>query len=823
MVGKQYRHIFLTRPPHSHNYTNPRRGGSTPRIPERDRVQHSSDLQGKLESAWSEVQNRQSVVVSDRHGAYLDFKSDPGFDLKTDSLEARSSGIRLLNVRKVGEPENEETIATVYIPHNKRSYFLGKINEYANQQTKKKGKPKNEKLINSIADIRVSILESFWTDDKKLLPNDTPGWVEVWLSSDRDYEINRFNALLNQLRIERIKGILKFPERAVEIIIANREKLEQLIECSDDVAELRLAKEVASYYFKLENKDQVDLVKQLLGRTKFDSDTNIAICILDTGINNGHLLIRPVLDDKDLQTVRQEWGVDDHSGHGTLMAGLAAYGDLLTILNSNNPLIITHRLESAKILPPNQQNPKNLWGYITAQGVSLSEIQAPHRDRIICLAVTSSDDRDKGKPTSWSAKIDELASGCEDNTYRLFVISAGNVDESINWRNYPDDNKTNKIHDPGQSWNALTVGAYTEKTRITDPTYKSWTPVAPFGGLSPYSTTSSSWSPQKWPIKPEVLFEGGNVARGPNDSFVDIDDLQLLSTWHKPHDYQFGLFGKTSAATAQAAWLAAQIKAQYPDAWPETIRALIVHSANWTPSMIRQFLQSNSKADYAKFLRICGYGVPDLANAIYSASDSLTLISQAKLRPFEKRDTNYVTRDMHLYNLPWPKDVLKELAEIPVKMRVTLSYFIEPGPGEIGWGNRYRYASHGLRFDVNRANESESEFIARINSQARDETEYQRTREQSNWLIGEARNVGSIHSDIWVGRAIDLGESNKIAVYPTVGWWRERHYLNKWDKQCRYSLVVSIQTPGLDVDIYTPVAIQVGIAVPIELSVDDKM
>jgi hypothetical protein len=52
---------------------------------------------------------------------------------------------------------------------------------------------------------------------------------------------------------------------------------------------------------------------------------------------------------------------------------------------------------------------------------------------------------------------------------------------------------------------------------------------------------------------------------------------------------------------------------------------------------------------------------------------------------------------------------------------------------------------------------------------------------------------------------------------PAVGWWRERTNLNKWDKRCRYALVVSIRTPELTENIYVPVAAKVG--VPIEIPV----
>lgn len=624
MPGEQYRHIFLRGPTRTQGFTNPRRGGSSSRIPDRDRFQHSTFLQQRLDAAWNEIGQRQAVVQVERHGAYIDFMSEPGFELLVQGLESRRSGICLLNVRqRVGEDGQKQTFATVYVPHDKRGHFFRKITAYAEQVTES-GEPKNKKLISSIADIRASVLESFWQDDMMFLPATNTAWVEVWLSSDDDAVVRRFDLLLDQFHIERAEGLLKFPERSVKLIHANRSQLEQLIGASDDIAELRAAKEIASFFIAMENQEQIERVQELLGRTSFNVDTDVAICILDTGVNNGHLLIKPILDDADLHTVIPAWNVNDHNGHGTLMAGTAAYGDLLAILNNSGRLQINHRLESAKILPPPPvQNSKELWGYMTAQGISRVEIQSPQRKRIVCMAVTSTDNRDRGRPSSWSAMVDELASGYEDNVRRLIVVCAGNVDNTNNWRNYPNDNLTNEVHDPAQAWNALTIGAFTEKTRINDPTLSSYYPIAPSGGLSPFSTTSVTWPTRKWPIKPEVVFEGGNVARGPNDSVLDADDLQMLSTYHDPQVTQFAPFNMTSAASAQAAWMASQIQAQYPDAWPETVRALIVHTAEWTDAMKSQFLQSQppTKQDLAKLLRICGYGVPNLGRALYCASN----------------------------------------------------------------------------------------------------------------------------------------------------------------------------------------------------------
>lgn len=822
MPGEHYRHIFLSGPTRSQGFTNPRQGGSSFRIPQRDdRGRHSSYLRQRLEAVWAEVeQHRQAVAHVERNGAYIDFISEPGFDLVIKSLEVQRSGIRLLNVRREGEGEHEQTFATVYVPHSKRGHFLRKINAYSQEETSS-GRPKNEKLVNSVSDIRRSVLESFWQDDRRLIPSDTPSWVEVWLSTDSDAVIERFDVLLQQHNIEKAEGFIKFPERVVKLIFTNRTQLEHLIELSDDVAEFRLGKEAASFFILLENKDQNERVRELLSRTEIDENTDVAVCILDTGVNNGHLLIQPILRNADLHTVNPAWGTNDHEGHGTQMAGVAAYGDLLDVLTSGKRIKITHCLESAKILPPPPtQNQRHLWGYMTAQGLYRAEIHEPDRKRVGCLAVTSTDFRDRGRPSSWSGKLDELASGYDDDRKRLIVVSAGNIEDSGSWHRYFDDNLTNEVHDPGQAWNALTVGAFTEKVTIRDPSYAGYTPVAPHGGLSPYSTTSSTWPARKWPIKPEVLFEGGNVARGPNGSIVNVDELQLLSTSHEPTVEQFVPFNATSAAAAQASWTAAQIQSLYPAAWPETIRALIVHTAQWTDTMKTQFLRNPSKAEYARLLRICGYGVTNLERALYCAANSLTLISQAELQPYDRHDGRYVSREMHLYSLPWPSDILLGLGETPVEMRITLSYFVEPGPGEVGWQDRYRYPSHALRFALNGPAESEDEFVQRVNRQARDNDEHPGTEGPGDkWVIGNARDVGSIHSDIWQGTAAELSQSNHIAVYPAVGWWRERHHLGRWNKHCRYSLVVSIQTPVEDIDIYTPVAVQVGITVPIAIAI----
>ena len=84
------------------------------------------------------------------------------------------------------------------------------------------------------------------------------------------------------------------------------------------------------------------------------------------------------------------------------------------------------------------------------------------------------------------------------STRVYWCCRAGNIQDPNAWLNYPDSNDTDGVHDPAQAWNALTVGASTELVRITEPDTDEYTPIAPRGGLSPFSTTSLTWE-KYWP------------------------------------------------------------------------------------------------------------------------------------------------------------------------------------------------------------------------------------------------------------------------------------------------------------------------------------
>ena len=78
---------------------------------------------------------------------------------------------------------------------------------------------------------------------------------------------------------------------------------------------------------------------------------------------------------------------------------------------------------------------------------------------------------------------------------------------------------------------------------------------------------------------------------------TDVNSLSLLSTGSDITRAPLVPFQATSAASAQGARLAARLVADHPEYWPETIRGLIVHSAEWTKPMIAAFDGTDGKKE----------------------------------------------------------------------------------------------------------------------------------------------------------------------------------------------------------------------------------
>jgi Subtilase family len=817
---RRLRHLRVDAWAKTELYTAPPGGRGSFDMPPRDRIPHGNNVLEQIRQATTDnIEYQKGLGPEDAiRGNFLIFESSPEHDLALKQLEAERSGIELVCVRSI----NTVMHAVVFVPNGKLKHFITRITDYLTK-AKKHGEPKHQELIDSINAIRSAALESFWMEPGNV-PFPASGTIvawEVWLrvagKRKPDQVIATFRQEAMGLGLQVSQRSILFRDRAVVLVNGTRDQLESSLEILNVIGELRLAKECPTSFVQMTPREQAEWSEDALRRVTAPQVDAAATCILDTGVSLGHPLLDLALQPTLALTCFPGQNPHDHDGHGTEMAGIALYGDLTEVLGTSLPVVLTHHLESVKILPPVGANHPDLYGSITREAVGRIETASPSRKRIFSMAVTALDSRDQGQPSSWSGELDLLSFGEEESPRRLFVVSAGNVALDTHHL-YPDANHTDGIHDPGQAWNIITVGAYTERATIRSTDFDGWRPIAVPGALSPCSTTSLLWE-HDWPLKPDVVAEGGNSALNPSGTSADvIDDLSLLTTARQQSGRLFVSTGDTSAATSLVARTAANIQSEYPAYWPETVRGLVIHSAEWTPHMQKEF-RKGSKGERTKTrLRCYGYGVPDLGRSLWCARNALCLVAQAELQPYRKVKSDIKTNEMHFYELPWPIAQLQELDEELVRMRVTLSYFIEPSPGRRGWNYRHRYMSHGLRFKVKLPTESMHEFKQRINRLAREEGEdVESADEARKWGLGwKLRNRGSVQSDWWEGTASDLAMCGALGVFPVTGWWRERPHLRCWSKKARYSLIVSINTPATTTDIYSPVQNAISIVTPIE-------
>jgi hypothetical protein len=761
------------------------------------------------------------------------------FPLKLDSLQAltrhrntpRQPQWLLLSVLparpEVGLPER----ATVWVGDQHRERFLKLFEDYLTKEGDR-GNPRNNELVANVARIRSTILTDLWQSDGDPTSAEQTWW-EVWLRpSDNGTRILRLFAEATGIQLS--ARVLHLVDRDVMWVRSTWTQLKNLPFSAVPVAEIRRP-EFIDTIEDLSLVDQAEFVDDLAKRLKPAEDSSPAVCHLDTGVARTHLLLKESLHPQDLHSILGPSGFDQ-DGHGTKMAGIALLGDVDAHLANSAQVPLRHRLESVRMLPTPGERPHDplAYGDATAQAVSLPEVTSDRR-RVYCMPISTTGDAagNPGQPTLWSATVDALAAGTsvvrngdelqlltapDPSAARLIIVSAANVDTFKT--DHLQESDLSAIRDPGQAWNAVTVGSHTELVSVPlDPGYAGWSALAPEGELSPHSRTSLLYGVRPWPIKPDIVMEGGNVLHDGNGMFEPEHALVSLRTTGHANDQALTSANATSVATAQAARLAALAMSTYPEYWPETIRALLIHGARWTPPMQATIAAARATGLKAQqlMLRRYGWGAPTEERVLYSGDQAVTLVVHDEFVPFSGRA--FKIPAFRLHGLPWPTEALEDLGTGPVTLRVTLSYFVEPTASRRGWRQRYSYASHSLRFELQDPLESEQQFVQRVNQDAQTEESGGRpTGGRVDWLVGsQQRNLGSLHQDEWRTDGITLAGSGSLAVYPVGGWWKNNASSTRVDQPVRYALIVSLTTPEQDVDLYTPIATLLKVPTAVEI------
>jgi hypothetical protein len=793
----------------------------------RMRDEHGRRLQNELKEALAAADRARPIDarLEPASGSIIEVELRKG--TAPDALDMKGNGIR---AGAATESQAGRTTIALHVPDHARPVLQHIVDEYLAGPLTKAGNPPNKGKVEAIENIRAARIATLWTDVRPV-PADTRAqlWWALWCYRDKEPAIEDICARL-EVRAASQDRRLYFHEVVIVPVLADRVTIELMMFATDAIAELRIADDSPTFFTDEVRGDERAWVEDLAERVIWPGNEAPVVCVLDTGINRGHALIEPALAIGDSYAINADWGVDDHDvqGHGTAMAGLALHGDLTAALADTEERVLSHRLESVKILPPagfDRTEPQS-YGILTQAGLVLPEIDAAERKRVYCLAVTN-DNVSGATASSWSAAIDQGAAGCmiadeveEERPRRLVVVSAGNVPAETTFALVePQDHYP--IEDPAQAWNALTIGGYTDLIAVRDDGYADWRPIVAAGEVSPHSRTSVTWPQGIAPFKPELVFEAGNRAVDPGQTEVlTMGSLSLLTTGH---DAAFPLvpFEATSAAAAQGARMAARLMAANPEFWPETIRALMVHSAEWTRPMLAAIDATPGKRERYELIRRFGYGVPDFDRANASAKNHLAMIAQSEIQPFQLQG-NRRFNECHYYKLPIPGGMLEQLENEPVELKVTLSYFIDPNPGLSANVDPQRYQSYGLRFDLQRPRETLKRFKVRVNASEREDPRRPGTAAPADarWVLGQdSVSAGSLHCDVWRGPAIELLGRNMMCVKPVNGWWRDRASRDVCNRLTRYALVVSLKTGNVELDIHTPISVAAA-AVPIEVETE---
>ena len=772
-----------------------------PPLPDRDRAQHAAIILSQIDSLTTAI-NADSPTsrIPGAHGHLVVAEAEHGYALKVESLQDKRTEVVVVAA------DSTDSTAVLHVRRDDLSALKRKVELYADPSlhTAKKGNPLHESLVAPLRNLRLATIEDLSEGklSRQTIDPDAKYWVELWVhggkfvtSEVRDRIRSVVEALVS-FDDGQAAPIHHFVATERDIYLA-RLSGSILVELSSVAPEVyRVQEAPAGLRDLMAYRMAADLDLEAIAEAPDESAATVVI--IDTGVAERHPLLQPVIRGPGISVVVGKPATLDEEGHGTEMAGVAAFADLTADLLAGGPARPRAWIRNARLIDglTNTSEDREFWPERTESAVSAS--LAAGELQVFNLSIGAKNEN-PGQRTSWSVAVDSLAHN--SGIGRLFVIAAGSVDPSPVAADYPYINLAWGLDDPAQAYNAITVGAITHRADLPpDGTYNNVQALAAAGELSPYSACNLGGTR---PIKPEVVVEGGNCAPDGQIAGKGVDSLSILTT-----SREFGLgtplefTWATSPAAASVSGMLASIWSANPELEPHTVRGLLVHSARWSPQMRAQF---SNKSD---LLRSFGYGEPDAAFAGWSSPTRPTLVFEGELAPrVEPSDDEQSKRQVHLFKVPFPSDKLLELAEHPVHLSVTLSFFVEPNET----GSRYPGAM--LRWDMQGPVETVEQFEKRINKIMR--TPGHKTDTKSyNWDIGpDTRSRGSVQSDRCTVSAADVAGSRLVAVYPTLGWWESRK--ERLTATVRYSLAISVECGDVDVDLYT--AIKNALSVRVEV------
>tara|TARA_R100000935_G_scaffold21946_1_gene40703 strand:+ start:45337 stop:47754 length:2418 start_codon:yes stop_codon:yes gene_type:complete len=361
--------------------------------------------------------------------------------------------------------------------------------------------------------------------------------------------------------------------------------------------------------------------------------------IIDTGINAIEPFNNLIVDGGINITGETD---ADHSGHGTLVAGLAIFGQEL-------PASVKKSYTAkCKVLPIKVLHNNN--GGINFP-MLLQAIRTANEDkgvRIFNMSLVF-------YPKKYNEAFSDLAYELDCLSHELGIlifISVGNFDSTSltellttdfhNDHTYPkfyyNLNTTSPVHKcentnisiPSESLNNLSIGALAGNIEDSDnsdltpaniyPAY--YTRKFHFDYEQKINTTDFTRNQKNKHInKPDLVFDGGDL----------LNPQSGIEVIASPADNYFNRTAGTSLSSPLITSIAAEIEGIYPDLDVQSIKALLINSANYYKSSQLPLFQNNG----GLLRKLIGFGVPDRNHSLLSDDKSITMVVEDQIKPLE--------------------------------------------------------------------------------------------------------------------------------------------------------------------------------------------
>jgi hypothetical protein len=533
-----------------------------------------------------------------------------------------------------------------------------------------------------------------------------------------------------------------------------------------------------------------------------------AVCVIDTGIQEGHVWLAPAVDtptSKCFLPDRPATEIADElrpNGHGTRVAGAVLHGELdLTSISTEANVWI----QNARVLDENGRMLDRMLPASVLRDVVLHFHSGPRRTRIFNQSINGTTPCRMKHMSSWAAEIDILS-----NELDILVIqSAGNILLSgaapniglteilRNGQTYPGyfELPVCRISNPAQSLQALTVGSVAYGV-FEDPDWRS---------IASQAENSSGFSRVGFgiwgAIKPEVVEFGGDQLASTTTP-INVSTPPAAEACY-PRLTRSTLYGGpsiardgvgTSFATPKVSKIAAEIARALPDESALTYRALIVQSAKW-PGWAEELAPDEKSA----LIKRIGYGLPNIDRASKNNDFRTTFLSGIR---------SVRAGECHVFQVRIPDSLRRPADEFDIRIDVTLSYMAMPRRTR---RTHRGYLATWADWISSRIGESQAAFMTRaLRSEAPPNGEGTRFRwnieAQSAWgeIPSVRRGVGTLQKDWAFLKSNSLPEEFCIAIRGHRGW------SNDPDSAASYSLAVTFEALGEEIQIYEPLRVAVN-------------